>query len=161
MQKLIMITGEAWTGKSTYADLLYQTFENSAWLDEDDVWRVYPFSVKDKRLRNGDLNMAFVLNNYLESNFEYVFFTSIVLCDEAIRNNILDLITYKDYKAVFITLHAQKDVLKVRAKARDENLEPEFRFLENSFLNQSEFVDTSCGNAEEILNELKMIIEKI
>lgn len=53
MQKLVLITGEAWTGKSTCAKLLYKRFNNSAWFDGDDVWRVNPFSCSDSRLRNG------------------------------------------------------------------------------------------------------------
>lgn len=91
MQKLIFITGEAWTGKTTCSNLLYQEYDNSAWLDGDDVWRVNPFSVADKRLRNSDLNMAFVLNNYLKCEFDFVFFSSIVLCDKKIQKKSLNL----------------------------------------------------------------------
>lgn len=63
MQKLIMITGEAWTGKTTCARLLYQELNNSAWLDGDDVWKINPFSCEDERLRNSDYSMAYVIEN--------------------------------------------------------------------------------------------------
>ncbi len=65
--KLILIGGEAWTGKSTCAEILYKQLNNSAWLDGDDVWRVNPWSVDDPRLRTSDINMAFVLQTYLQS----------------------------------------------------------------------------------------------
>ena len=41
--KLILIGGEAWTGKSTCADRLFRRLDNSAWLDGDDVWCVNPW----------------------------------------------------------------------------------------------------------------------
>ena len=34
--KLILIGGEAWTGKSTCAEILYRQLNNSAWLDGDE-----------------------------------------------------------------------------------------------------------------------------
>lgn len=158
MQKLIMLTGEAWTGKSTFAKLLYREYENSAWLDGDDVWKVNPFTVTDPRLRNSDLNMAFVVDNYLKSKFDYVFFSSIVLCNEYIRNRILDLITYEDYELIFITFHATEEVLRKRARKRDDNLNPKFVFLEDSLKQDSIFIDTSEGNKDEILSKIKEAI---
>ncbi len=62
--KLILIGGEAWTGKSTCAEILFKRLDNSAWLDGDDVWRVNPWSLDDPRLRTSDINMAFVLQTY-------------------------------------------------------------------------------------------------
>ena len=87
--KLILIGGEAWTGKSTCAEILYKQLDNSAWLDGDDVWRVNPWRVDDPRIRTSDLNMAFVLQTYLQSKFEYVILSSIVLTVPAIKDRIL------------------------------------------------------------------------
>ena len=53
-QKLIIITGSPCVGKTTVADLLFQSYENSAFFDGDWAWCVNPFSVTDPRLRNGD-----------------------------------------------------------------------------------------------------------
>jgi len=74
-----MIGGEAWTGKSTCAEILYKRLNNSAWLNGDDVCRVNPWRADDPRIRANDLNMAFVMQNYLQSKFEYVILSSIVL----------------------------------------------------------------------------------
>ena len=84
MKKLILISGSPCVGKTTVGQYLFDQYENSAYLDGDWCWCVNPFSVKDKRLRNGDKSMSFVLSNYLNSNFDYVFFTSVVLTDAAI-----------------------------------------------------------------------------
>lgn len=158
MQKLIMIAGEAWTGKSTCAKLLYKHFHNAAWLDGDDVWRVNPFDVNDKRLRNSDLNMAFVVENYLKSGFEYVFFSSIVLCDKTIRERILDLIKYKEYELIFITLYANEDTLKQRAKEKDNNNDPKFLLLNRSLAQESIFINTATNSLQETVKQIVEIV---
>lgn len=159
VQKLIFLTGEAWTGKSTIARLLYQRLENSAWLDGDDVWRVNPMSFDDPRLRNSDVNMAFVLETYLKSNFEYVILSSIVLCKKTIRERILELIKYQNYELIVITLHASKEILRERAKQRDGNENPQFRLLEESLAQKSIFIDTSTDSAENIVEKIKNRIQ--
>lgn len=59
--KLILIGGEAWTGKSTCAEILFKRLNNSAWLDGDDVWRVKPWSLDDPRLRDKEANPCFLV----------------------------------------------------------------------------------------------------
>ena len=75
-QRLIIITGSPCVGKTTVTDRLYTEYQNSAFFDGDWAWCVNPFSLDDRRLRNGDKTMSFALSNYLESGFEYVFFVS-------------------------------------------------------------------------------------
>ena len=84
-KKLILISGSPCVGKTAVGTCLFESFDNSAYLDGDWCWCVHPFSVADKRLRNGDRNMSFILSTYLDSDFDYVFFTSVVLTDPGIR----------------------------------------------------------------------------
>lgn len=158
-----MITGEAWTGKTSCSKLLFSSLDNSAWLDGDDVWRVNPFSHNDKRLRNSDLNMAFVVNNYLKSKFKYVILSSIVLCDEGILKRILELIKYDDYELVYVTLFASEEVLKKRAHLRDNNLEPDFILLERSLQDKdginTHYVDTSNTSIEAVVRTIMNIVK--
>ena len=84
-KKLILISGSSCVGKTAVGTCLFESFDNSAYLDGDWCWCVHPFSVADKRLRNGDRNMSFILSTYLDSDFDYVFFTSVVLTDPGIR----------------------------------------------------------------------------
>ncbi len=88
-QRLIIITGSPCVGKTTVTDRLYTEYQNSAFFDGDWAWCVNPFSLDDRRLRNGDKTMSFALSNYLESGFEYVFFSSVVVLYEDIRANVL------------------------------------------------------------------------
>ncbi len=92
-QKLIIIAGSPCVGKTTVTQKLFTSYENSAYFDGDWAWCVNPFSVDDPRLRNGDKTMSFALSTYLNSGFDHVFFSSVVVVDKTIREAILKDIT--------------------------------------------------------------------
>jgi broad-specificity NMP kinase len=157
--KLIFIGGEAWTGKSTCAEILFKRLNNSAWLDGDDVWRVNPWSVDDQRLRTGDLNMAFVLQTYLCSNFDYVILTSIVLSVPSITAGILQRIQGVEYDLVSITLMCDEQTLTERARARDNNQTPQFTLLEQTKdLPNTIRVETANRSPEDVAAEMFAIV---
>ena len=59
-KKLILISGSPCVGKTAVGTRLFESYDNSAYLDGDWCWCVHPFSVTDSRLRNGDRSMSFV-----------------------------------------------------------------------------------------------------
>jgi cytidylate kinase len=142
-QLLIMIGGPPWVGKTTCAREVFTSLENSAWLDGDDVWRVNPFSVEDPRLRNSDRNMSFVLRTYLESRFDYVLFSSVVLTDKPITNGILNGIGLGDYDILFFMLSCSRSALEARSVTRDNMVAPESRFMRAAKGQDAIFMDTT------------------
>ena len=156
--KLIFLGGEAWTGKSTCADLLFRRLDNSAWLDGDDVWRVNPWSLDDSRLRTSDVNMAFVLQTYLKAEFAYVILSSIVLCDAAITRRILGMIEGVSYELLSFTLFADEKTLCARAWERDETPDPEFMLLRQAAERDTIQVDTSSRTPDEVVSELEVFV---
>ena len=54
--KLIFIGGEAWTGKSTCADILYKHLNNSAWLDGDSITLMSDENTLRERAKARDKN---------------------------------------------------------------------------------------------------------
>ena len=67
-KKLILISGSPCVGKTAVGTRLFESFDNSAYLDGDWCWCVHPFSVMDKRLRNGDAydgESAFITDEHL------------------------------------------------------------------------------------------------
>lgn len=64
-QKLILITGSPWVGKTTVGEALFLSYDNSAYFDGDWAWTVHPFSISDPRLRNGDKTISFAFSVYL------------------------------------------------------------------------------------------------
>lgn len=92
-QKLIIISGSPCVGKTTVAERLFDSLSNSAYLDGDWCWCVNPFSITDPRLRNGDKNMSFILSTYLNSVFDYVIFSSVVVMYKTIRETVINDIT--------------------------------------------------------------------
>ncbi len=57
-KKLILISGSPCVGKTAVGTRLFESCDNSAYLDGDWCWCVHPFSVADSRLRNGDKSMS-------------------------------------------------------------------------------------------------------
>ncbi|GAP12749.1 predicted nucleotide kinase [Longilinea arvoryzae] len=160
--KLILIGGEAWTGKSTCAEILYRRLNNSAWLDGDDVWRVNPWSLDDPRLRTSDVNMAFVLQTYLQSRFDYVILSSIVLSEPAITARILERIQGVDYTLISITLMCDAATLAERARLRDENVDPCFLLLERTrSLTDTLKIDTAGKTPEMVVEEMLAVIQGV
>lgn len=142
-QLLIMIGGPPWVGKTTCAREVFASLENSAWLDGDDVWRVNPFSVEDPRLRNSDRNMSFVLNSYLESRFDYVIFSSVVLTDKPITDSILDAIEREDYDILLFMLTCSRSALEARSAKGDSIAAPESRFMRAAKAQDAIHIDTT------------------
>ena len=158
-QKLIIITGSPCVGKTTVTDILFQSYENSAFFDGDWAWCVNPFSVEDPRLRNGDKTMSFALSTYLSSNFDYVFFSSVVLVDKSIRKAILDDITAKDFKIISFTLTCTEETLLERHKKRGDKNECSFFWLHLDPHPDDYIIHTDNKDVQQIVNEMKQIID--
>ena len=156
--KLILIGGEAWTGKTTCAEILFCRLHNSAWLDGDDVWRVNPWSLDDPRLRTSDVNMAFVLQTYLQSKFDYVIFSSIVLCDPGITQRILNMIEGVEYELLSFTLVCDAATLRSRARQRDNNTSPDFLLLHRSMELDTIKIDAANRAPEDVVDDIITIV---
>lgn len=156
--KLILIGGEAWTGKTTCAETLFCRLYNSAWLDGDDVWRVNPWSLDDPRLRISDVNMAFVLQTYLQSKFDYVIFSSIVLCDPGITERILKMIEGVEYELLSFTLVCDAATLRCRARQRNNNTSPDFLLLHQAMELNTIKIDTANRAPEDVGDDMIAIV---
>ena len=157
--KLIIITGSPCVGKTTVTEKLFTSYENSAFFDGDWAWCVNPFSVDDPRLRNGDKTMSFALSTYLNSNFDYVFFSSVVATDKAIREAILKDITAKDYITIGFTLTCSEDTLLERHRKRGDNNECSFHWLHLAPYQGDHVINTDNKSVQQIVDEMKSIID--
>ena len=128
-KKLIIISGSPCVGKTAVARYLFDHDDNSAYCDGDWCWCVIPFSVGDKRLRNGDKNMSFLLSTYLRSGFRHVYFASVVATDFAIRDAILRDITADGYDVLGFTLTCSEETLRARREKRGDEGEISFYWL--------------------------------
>lgn len=158
-QKLIIITGSPCVGKTTVTQELFASYENSAFFDGDWAWCVNPFSLEDSRLRNGDKTMSFALSTYLNSGFDYVFFSSVVAVDKVIREGILKDITAEDYSVIGITLTCSEDTLRERHKKRGDANECSFFWLHLKPYEGDYVIDTDDKTVPQIVDEMKRIIE--
>ena len=159
-QKLVIISGSPCVGKTTVANVLYEEFNNSAYLDSDWVWCVNPFSIEDPRLRNGDKSVSFVLSNYLNSKFDYIFCSSVIFTDKDIRENIIKNIGYKNYDIIGISLMCSEETLFERHKNRGDNNEVSYYWLRLGPYPGDFVINTDNKNVKDIVNEIKCIIGK-
>ena len=160
-QKLILISGSPCVGKTTVADELYQNFDNSAYLDCDWVWCINPFSLKDPRLRNGDKNVSFVLSNYLNSGFEYVFCSSVIFTDKNIRENIIKNIELYNYRKIGFSLICSEETLFKRHKKRGDINEVSYYWLRLGPYPGDIVINTDNKSVKEIVEEIKNVIQNI
>lgn len=157
-KKLIIISGSPCVGKTTVANSLFESYENSAHCDSDWMWCVNPFSLSDPRLRNGDKNISFVLSTYLNSNFEYVILSSVVVIYESIREPILRDITSKDFTAIGFTLTCSEKTLTDRHRKRGDNSEVSFEWLRMKPYTNDYVINTDDKSVAQIVSEIRSII---
>ena len=160
-KKLLLISGSPCVGKTTVGTRLFESYDNSAYLDGDWCWCVHPFSVTDTRLRNGDKSMSFVLSNYLDSDFGYVFFTSVVLTNPQIRKNILNGITAKDYDVIGFTLTCSEETLKKRHDRRGDKGEMNYYWLHLPPCSGDIVIDTDDKRVQDVVREMKHYIDEL
>lgn len=158
-QKLIIITGSPCVGKTTVAEKLFSSYGNSAFFDGDWAWCVNPFSVDDPRLRNGDKTMSFALSTYLNSDFDYVFFSSVVAVDKTIRDGILKDVTAKDYLVLGFTMTCSEDTLLERHRKRGDKNECSFFWLHLDPHPDDYVIHTDNKSVQDIVDEMKSIID--
>lgn len=160
-QKLIIITGSPCVGKTTVAERLFESYQNSAFFDGDWAWCVNPFSLDDPRLRNGDKTMSFALSNYLNSGFDYVVFSSVVVIGEEIRAAILNDITAKDVTVISFTLKCTEESLAERHRKRGDTSEVSFEWLRMPPHPDDYIIDTDHKTISQIVEEIKTIIDRM
>lgn len=156
---LIIVSGSPCVGKSTAADLLFQMYQNSAYLDGDWCWCFNPFSVEDPRLREGDKAMSAVLSNYLRLEFDYVVFSSVVAMYENIRENILRGITMEDFNTVGFTLTCTEETLRQRHRSRGDQNECSFEWLRLPPYPGDHVIHTDGKSPREVAAEMKRMTD--
>ena len=159
-QKLIIITGSPCVGKTAIAERIFEAYENSAYFDGDWAWCVNPFSVADPRLRNGDKTMSFALSTYLNSDFDYVIFSSVVVIGEAIRSAILRDITAVDYTTIAFTLTCSEKTLVERHRKRGDNNEVSFQWLRMQPHPGDFLIDTDNKTVKQTVASIMSIIDE-
>lgn len=159
-QKLIIITGSPCVGKTTVAEKLFESYQNSAFFDGDWAWCVNPFSIDDPRLRNGDKTMSFALSTYLNSNFDYVIFSSVVVIGEEIREAILKDINSNNYTTIAFTLKCSEETLVERHKKRSGTNKVSFQWLRMESHYGDHVINTDNKTVQEIVDEMKCFIDK-
>ena len=105
--------------------------------------------------------MSFVLSNYLDSDFGYVFFTSVVLTNPQIRKNILNGITAKDYETIGFTLTCSEETLKRRHDRRGDKGDTNYNWLHLPPCSGDIVIDTDDKRVQDVVREMKHHIDEL
>ena len=105
--------------------------------------------------------MSFVLSNYLDSDFEFVFFTSVVLTDVKIRKNILNGITARGYETIAFTLTCSEETLKKRHDKRGDEGETNYYWLHLPPCPGDIVIDTDNKSIWDVVKEMKRSINTV
>lgn len=159
-QRLILVSGSPCVGKTTAATQLFEAYENSAYCDGDWLWCVNPFSIQDPRLRNGDKNMSFVLSTYLQSGFDYVIFSSVVVMYPAIREAILAGIATDGFETIGFSLTCSEDTLRARHAMRGDDNEVSFEWLRMGPYAGDILIDTDGKTVAQVVGEMRGFIDR-
>ena len=103
--------------------------------------------------------MSFALSTYLNSNFDYVIFSSVVVIGETIRETILKDITAKNYQTIAFTLKCSENTLIERYKKRGDETDLSFQWLNIEPYLGDFVIDTDNKTIFQIVNEIKNIVD--
>ena len=103
--------------------------------------------------------MVIVLSNYLSSEFDYVFFSSVVLTDPKIRESILNDITATDYKVIGFTLTCSEETLAKRHRQRGDHGAPNFHWLHLPPYPKDIVINTDNLSVSQIAEKLRSHID--
>lgn len=154
---IILITGAPGSGKTKTTKLLFETTDNSAWMDGDSALTTNPFDRnKQKHLRYK--NIASLVNNYIDEGFSNVFISFVYARNEDVKEQI-GLLHERELKVKVFALVADAEILSKRHLNDDYKrvsvessigLNDKIKQLENV-----EFIDNSNLTIEETVNKIK------
>ena len=105
--------------------------------------------------------MSFALSAYLNSSFEYVIFSSVVVIGGAIREHILSDITAKDYETIVFTLKCSEEALTQRHRKRGDTNEISYQWLRMESCPGDIVIDTDQKSIAQIVDDMRDIIAKL
>ncbi len=104
--------------------------------------------------------MSYILSNYLNSDFDYVIFSSVVVMYESIREPILKDITANDFEIIGFTLTCSEETLSARHKNRADENEVSFHWLHLPPYSGNYVINTDGKTVEQIVDEIRELIDR-
>lgn len=162
--KVILINGQAGTGKSSIANTLKNSLANSAYIDADTLVSVNPCKLNeldDLLLKNA----VSLINNFSKKGYVYIVTAGLTRNQEQLTK--FQGLLGKEADIMFIWLRASKEVRMSRklGRGRDDadNLE-HFKFVDKLYPDIERFdikngtyfkIDTSSKSIEEVVQEIR------
>lgn len=160
---ITIITGAPGSGKTITAKLLFETTNMSAWVDGDNALTTNPSDRNQQRSLRYK-NIAFQINNYIDSGFTNAIISFVYVRNEDIKEQI-SLFNNKEIPVKVIALVTNAETLNKRHLNDDYkragieesiNLNNKITKLENV-----DFIDNSKLTIEETVSKIKKVIGQL
>jgi hypothetical protein len=163
-RKLIFVGGAPGVGKSATCERLYRSLPNSICVDGDDLWcRMNPFRVDRVTTSMIEKNLAAVLRNFLEADFDYVILCWVLHLQEIV-DRLLGSLQDLEFSFSWFTLVCDEETLRHRWAERPlpcAGLERALhRLRQTRQLEKSRIVDNTAMSIEEVVKGLSDAIEE-
>jgi len=163
--KLIFISGQPGSGKTSVANELLDQIKNAALIEADSLVITNPWEFSEKTDGLAIKNAIGLVNNFAEAGFKNTVITGLIRNQKMLDDFFRKL--EKNPEILFVWLSADKELRKNRKKQRNrdgaddpnhidfvENLIPDLKSIEIKN-GKSIFVNTSSKTIEEIVKEIK------
>ena len=100
-----------------------------------------------------------MLSTYLNSDFDYVIFSSVVATDRKIRENIINDITADDFDIVGVTLTCSEETLRERHHKRGDPGEVLFYWLRLPPYPGDTVINTDNKTVQQIADEIMQLLK--
>ena len=143
--------------------LLLSKLSHSAFLDGDDVWQINPFEVTEITKGIVERNVASILRNYLEANYEYVILAW-VLHQQSITDRLLSRLDDLKFNVHVFTLIADEGVLIRRLQTnKGRGTDPNMALdrLRQSLKLRNEKIDTTMLGPEVIVDRILNTLSEV
>lgn len=160
---IVIITGAPGSGKTKTSKLLFETTDNSAWVDGDSALTTNPFD-RNKQRHLRYKNIASLVNNYIEEGFINIFISFVYARNEDIKEQI-SLLNEKETVIKVFALVANAETLNKRHLNDDyKRVNVESSIELNNKINElgnAEKIDNSNLSIEEVAKIIKVKINSV
>lgn len=170
MEKIILINGQGGTGKSSVAKLLSQELKSSAYIDVDSLVITNPWEFGDESDNLAIKNAISLIHNFSSANFQNIIISGLTR-NQSLLDNFLSQLS-KEASILFIWLKADKKIRFARKEGRNrdgadkkehfesvDKLYPDIDSI-NVKNGRSIFIDTSLKTIQEVVSEIKHLIQQ-
>jgi phosphoribosylformylglycinamidine (FGAM) synthase PurS component len=161
MKRALIVLGHPGIGKTTTCKALYQTIEHSLYIDADDLWRIYPFTVSNENKRMVENNIKAVYQSFLDNPTLETFIFSWVIPHPDLFKRIKEWFNQTENNFFLLTCDSAHYRQRLINDKRDlSHLENEQSLRDNYSKMDTHQINTTHLSIVEVVNSIQKHIKQ-